>query len=423
MKNRFDTRRARGYSLMEISVVLVILALLGFSLWKLIPALDQVGETDPAEAQLALADEAVIGFIMREHRLPCPDTTGNGEENVSDPASGGCALRNGAFPSRTLGLRSFNAPLNYGVYLPPTGQSLTRLIASYAPPLPPPQANTSVTEWPLTMKDDDTYDGDMNLMTQPPAMAREHPTAAENTAAAGRINGLDFCARLRQVEIIDTKSTLMTSGDMPVAYVIAHPGAQNADGAGAAFDGGNEGPKFAAPHQPASSDYDDQVLATGFSELAARLSCPAYLSRVNAAGNAAWAAYDHYRFALAYLQYRNFALDLAYGDLQGAETDLILGVVGLAGGILGGVASSAIAIITADEALGAVVAGLGAAMVAISTALAIAEFILGLDDAQAEVDEAAAMRIEAEAHARKMRALAGETALRALQLDEKGLRP
>ncbi|GHU13386.1 prepilin-type N-terminal cleavage/methylation domain-containing protein [Betaproteobacteria bacterium] len=446
MKALFSMKRARlsgmsvmrGFSLLEISVALVILALLGFSLWKFLPLLNQVSDTEPPEAQLALADEAIIGFIMAKHRLPCPATPGgDGEEQINGTA--GCTLINGEFPWRTLALR-FATPIHYGVN---NNAGLTRLTLVHKPWLPP--TNTTDTEWPLegnaasftptnsnpswppgagVSGPDNSFDSQMSDISLYVTLPRQHPTDAEIGAVDDRINGLDFCAKLREVQ--KNPSDEFKANAIPVAYALAHPGKLDADGDGNAFDGGNNSTAFSAPHQPATADYDDQTLAVGFNELSSRLSCPAYLSRANAAGHTARAAYDNYLFTLAYLQYRSFALDGAYGDLQGAYAGVTLGVVNVLGAIVGTVTGAAVATLTSDEA------GVGALA---STAIALAEVgviegavelgyaIADLNDAIDGVKEAADARIEAEVQANKIRDVADATALRALALDAKGLRP
>jgi prepilin-type N-terminal cleavage/methylation domain-containing protein len=437
---RTDIRASRGFSLVELSISLLILGILGFSLWKLIPAYNQVGETHPAEAQLARADEAIIGFIMREHRLPCPDTAGGGEENY-DPASG-CASTTGKLPERTLGLR-LATPLNYGVYQNAGALGpLTRLSVAQTPWLPEPV--TAATEWPLAggVYVPGAHDvpsginiGDLTILTPgpmttmdyiTPLLLRTSPTADEIDTVNTRVNGLDFCAKLRALQSDASPALLLTANNaIPVAYALAHPGATDANGDGDAFDG-NTTTVFEAPHQAASDTYDDQVLAVGFNALSARLSCPAYLSRANAAGHTARAAYDNYLFMLAYLQYRTFALDGAYGDLQQAREGMTLGIVSIAGAVAAGIMAGAAAIMTADDGFTGVMAALGIAVTAAGLGEGIAELVLAVgavDDAIEGVNDAANARIEAEAQARKILAVADATAVRALQLDAKGLRP
>jgi hypothetical protein len=251
-----------------------------------------------------------------------------------------------------------------------------------------------------------------------------HPTQSELDTVAAAFNGLDFCAKLRA--IAGAPENIVLSNTIPVAYALAHPGKLDADGDGNAFDGGNATASFGAPHQNATDTYDDQVRAAGFNELAARLSCPAYLSRANAAGHTAIAAYDNYLFTLAYLQYRAFALDGAYGDLQQAYAGVTMGAVNVAGAILAGVMSVSAGVMTVDEAVGAVLIAAGAVITTVSVVEGIVELgysIAGAVEAVEGVKEAVAARIEAEAQARKIRDVADATAQRALAIDAKGLRP
>ena len=93
----------RGFSLIEMAVVLVIVSVL---LGGILVSLSQTQETNrrnEAEAKLDEVIQALYGFAQATGRLPCPATaTSNGAEA---PAGGGvCTRAHGFVPSATLGL-------------------------------------------------------------------------------------------------------------------------------------------------------------------------------------------------------------------------------------------------------------------------------------------------------------------------------
>lgn len=73
---------SRGFSLIEMAVVMVVLGLALGGL--LVPLSKQLESSDrkQAQAELKTIKEALIGHAMAEGRLPCPDTDGDGQENT-----------------------------------------------------------------------------------------------------------------------------------------------------------------------------------------------------------------------------------------------------------------------------------------------------------------------------------------------------
>ncbi len=106
---------ARGFSLIEIAVVLVILTILLTAV--AVPIASQVNQKRVAETQrlLDLAQQALIGYASANGRLPCPATDGTivgtvnsfGDErfaSVADQALGKCEFWTGFLPAVALGL-------------------------------------------------------------------------------------------------------------------------------------------------------------------------------------------------------------------------------------------------------------------------------------------------------------------------------
>jgi prepilin-type N-terminal cleavage/methylation domain-containing protein len=108
-KVRTLPRRVRGFSLVEIAVVLVILAILITAIGiPLGTQLDQQRTID-TQKQLEVAREAIYGFAMANGRLPCPAVTGAASA-VEAPVGGGvCTQAIGFLPAVTLGLAGGDA--------------------------------------------------------------------------------------------------------------------------------------------------------------------------------------------------------------------------------------------------------------------------------------------------------------------------
>ena len=98
-------RRARGFSLAEIAIVMVIVGLLiGGLLAPLAAQMDQRDFSD-TQKRIEYANELLLGFAIANGRLPCPaSSTSNGDES---PAGGGTCTNNydGYLPAKALGMQ------------------------------------------------------------------------------------------------------------------------------------------------------------------------------------------------------------------------------------------------------------------------------------------------------------------------------
>ena len=127
LKSRRDPRRgARGFSLIELAIGLVIVAILLSSL--LVPLVTQVDQRRAAETQRLLDDarSALIGFVAANKRFPCPAIgTGAPPTGVEDPVGGGaCTKTVGFLPAVTLGLSPVDSQ---GFQTDPYGNETNRL--------------------------------------------------------------------------------------------------------------------------------------------------------------------------------------------------------------------------------------------------------------------------------------------------------
>ena len=106
-RSRGNCMRASGFSLVEIAVVLVIIAILVTAVGiPLASQLDQQRTID-TQKQLENIKEAIYGFAMANGRLPCPATSAGGTEA---PVGGGtCTTNSGFVPGITLGLSGLDS--------------------------------------------------------------------------------------------------------------------------------------------------------------------------------------------------------------------------------------------------------------------------------------------------------------------------
>lgn len=357
----------RGFSLVEMAVVLAVTGALGLAAWKLLPALRPAAEGARPERILMEAQQAVEGYILRAHRLPCPDTDGDGLENCT------AVSVTGTLPHRTLGLAS-GQTLRYGVYR---------------------NANFAAAR-----------DADL-------AAAKDRFIAqlAPGTFSFAQ-NGLDFCWALRNAV---AEPAGIVAGAVPVAYAIAYPGG---DGV---FNGANAlGTGFESPAHPASATYDDQVVAAGLAELSGRLACPLRLGEAQGAARAAFAAYDIDRSAAMYQEFRAFAVQVRTANVALATTSLALSILDVTNATATGVTSVALTAVTVGAGAGTIAAaalGIGAAVAANIVAIA-STVTAGL-----ALDKANRQKAAADAYRLRTATLAAEAITAALAADRKGISP
>ncbi|WP_440114480.1 type II secretion system protein [Acidovorax sp. BL-A-41-H1] len=410
--------RERGFSMVELAVVMAILGLIGIFVWRWVVSTREPMQRPAMLQQLSEAQAAVEGFVLANHRLPCAAAGTNGIESCGDAT----AVR---LPWKLLGLSSDFGRLHYGVNRG-AGWDLAvvpNLVARPADAVSP-DLNINFTGMP----DLPTYPGTLETPVSASAAvtaARDRAIAAKTAASNRRTvaNGLDWCRVLRRFAANPAAAGVLTAGNVassvPVAFILVHPGEN------AAFDGNNVvgaggSWRFDLPGRPQDNAYDDLAVAVGPGDLAARIGCVARLSEMQAAAQGAYTAYDNARVMQEYWKLRVFDIESSESAVQGAETGVALAAMGLALATTSAVLSVASAANTEGVTAFVVV------MAAANVGLAIAETVLAaqeLTDAKSALEVSKQKQAAADSYAVQVYDTFTNALRFATRLDEKGLNP
>src|SRR5471030_1601655 len=102
---QLSLRRARGFSLAEMAIVMVIVGLLiGGLLAPLSAQMDQRNYSD-TQKRIEYANEMLLGFAIANGRLPCPASSASGGDE--SPSGGGTCTNyyDGYLPAKALGMQ------------------------------------------------------------------------------------------------------------------------------------------------------------------------------------------------------------------------------------------------------------------------------------------------------------------------------
>ena len=103
-------RNHAGFTLVELAIVLVIVGLLLAGAVATIDAQSELRARTETQRTLETARDALVGFAVRNGRLPCPATaTSGGLEFEWNAATGACGAADGFVPAATLALAPLDA--------------------------------------------------------------------------------------------------------------------------------------------------------------------------------------------------------------------------------------------------------------------------------------------------------------------------
>ena len=114
---RIAGRRQRGFTMVEMGVALVVLGLIGvaFVAWWRTAGQQKVAAVE--RDVMVQAQQATLGFVHANYRLPCPAADETGLENCGTAAN---PRQVGWLPWRTLQIpAAASAQMRYGVYRVP----------------------------------------------------------------------------------------------------------------------------------------------------------------------------------------------------------------------------------------------------------------------------------------------------------------
>ncbi|GBG01138.1 hypothetical protein AZSI13_04650 [Azospira sp. I13] len=120
--------RVSGFTLAELAIVLVIIALLAGGMLLSLSTQSDMRDSGDTRKQLADINEALLGFAASHSAtdgrpyLPCPDTDNDGVEQPRS-GSGVCPSQEGILPWVTLGLAQTDSWQNHYRYRVATGFS------------------------------------------------------------------------------------------------------------------------------------------------------------------------------------------------------------------------------------------------------------------------------------------------------------
>lgn len=351
-------RRMSGFTLVEISVLLLALGIIlpGAVIYWQLSERQHVSQVQMDARQQSR--DALLGYLHAHYRLPCPAEDALGVESCTD---GGGVRQVGYLPWRTLDLpRPEAGGLRYGVYREPSAtapqdRDLAAGVDRMDPlrartPNPPPEnhdgpnPNLPPIPVPIAVPLGATQSGNDAAPLNPACDASQSPPCPPGGVnGAGAVNLIDVCLALNTaseslVAPAGRLATKMRGARRSVAFVIATPGLLDADGDGSAFDGANAtasdaDPTFEGPGTVATNHYDDAVSATSHSELFTELSCAAALSGASHAHfNAATGAFVMERALYDYRDQLFVAVKLAESNVAAATA----GVAGAAGSVANG---------------------------------------------------------------------------------------
>ena len=242
-------RRQQGMTLIELSLMLIVLGLITAVMVSLVPSMTRLASVESAINDVSDTQNAIAGFALTTGRLPCADANQDGVED--------CPAVAGGFPYLTVGI---GAPLRNAY-----GYDYRYVV--YAR-----RDNTPMNDTELTKASDRWQ----------PTLVSGLPPVAELTAMES-ITPTDLCRALgvAQASTVNDQSLSLEylAASEVVAYVLVNPGQADRNGNGSLFDGVNtDGLSVEHPLRRSRRDYDDSVSVVRFNQLWEQLGCSAQLA-------------------------------------------------------------------------------------------------------------------------------------------------
>ncbi|MFZ5503357.1 MAG: prepilin-type N-terminal cleavage/methylation domain-containing protein [Pseudomonadota bacterium] len=134
--------RASGFTLVEMAMVLLIVALLLSGLVPTITNQMEQQRSNEARKQLDEIQQALLGFAVINGRLPCPAILSS--SGVESPSGGGNCTNfyNGYVPAATLGITTVN---NQGLAIDPWGNPIRYAVTAWSKTTTPTVNNVYTT--------------------------------------------------------------------------------------------------------------------------------------------------------------------------------------------------------------------------------------------------------------------------------------
>jgi prepilin-type N-terminal cleavage/methylation domain-containing protein len=343
-------KKHRGYSLVELSITLVVIGVLATVALNYFKLSNQKVNEQYDQALLRPLHQAIEGYVYAHHHLPCPAADSNG---VAD-----CTLTKGFIPHQDLMItqnirNTSGLTLRYAVHGGGLAKSTGALMS------------------------------DLNF----PFIAQGTPTLGY-PRPLGNNNGLDMCQAIVNARSSSFNSNYVYLSDgvnqLNVAYIILDPGHGDSDNDGNLLDGLNavNNFEFQKPSSVATVDYDDYVSPMYFNVLWDRLGCVHSESPAgHAHPNVASAASIMLQSITDYKTLLEFAEDIADANVAVAATTILAGAASIGTSVGGPLTGTSKSITTAGVmAPSLALAASAVVAAAATTAVAIATEVKAVDN-------------------------------------------